>query len=176
VEPVPAQAGTDPPSRRAVYARLALIRKALRAWDKLRPVLADTRDPLDRPGRVLLLLEAAREVRAVLTGLRGVVGDPGEPGGFVAAVVNQPLVLHLFRVLLPDQRQAVAIDWRRGQVELQREHRRLRELVRRGRATPPGPRASRVLLAWVLETPELVLVLLAAVALLVALVRGTAGR
>jgi hypothetical protein len=120
------------------------------------------------------LLEAVREVRAVLPPLRGLVGGPGEPGGLVAAAVTRPLALDLFRILLPDQRQAVAIDWRRGQAELQREYRRLRDLVRR--PGPPGPRGSRVLLRWVAETPELVLVVLAAAALLVALVRGLGGR
>jgi hypothetical protein len=88
--------------------------------------------------------------------------------------VTRPLALDLFRVLLPAQRQAVAIDWRRGQAELQREYRRLRELVRR--PGPLGPRGSRVLLRWVAETPELVLVVLAAAALFVALVRGLGGR
>jgi hypothetical protein len=170
--PVSAPAASDRGvSRRWVYARLALIRKALRAWDKLRSVLAD---PLDRPGRVLLLLEAAREVRAVLPPLRGLVGGPGEPGGLVAAAVTRPLPLDLFRVLLPDQRQAVAIDWRRGQAELQREYRRLRGLVHRVR--PRAPHGSRVLVRWLAETPELVLVLLAAAALIVALVRGLGGQ
>jgi len=165
----------DRAARRWVYTRLALIRRGIRAWDRLRPVLADPQEPFDRPGRVLLLLEAVREVRPLLPRLRGVVGGPGEPGAAVAAVIGRPLLLDAVRSLLPDQRQAVAIDWRRGDVELRREYRRLRALSRAGRELPAGPRGSRVLARWAWETPELVLVALAAAALLVALVRGVAG-
>lgn len=163
-----------PRSRRWIYTRLALLRRALRAWDRLRPVLADPQDPVDRPGRVLVFLEAVREVRPLLPALRGLVGGVGEPGGLVAAVVSQPLLLDTFRRLLPNQRQAVAIDWRRGQGELETEYARLRRLAREGRSEAAGPRGM-VVFRWLKETPELVLVLLAAVAVLIALIRG-AGR
>src|SRR5207249_1507061 len=139
-----------------------------RAWERLRPVLADPREPFDRPARVLLLLEAAHEVRPLLPQLRGLVGGAGGPGGTVAAVVSRPLLLDALRSLLPDQRQAVAIDWRRGQVELQREYRRLRALSRAGRDPRTGPTVARVLARWVAATPEVILVVLAAAAVFVA--------
>src|SRR5207237_482188 len=128
-------------SRRWIYVRLALIRKALRAWDGLRPVLADPQDPLDRPGRVVILLEAIQAVRPLLPELRGVIGGPSEPGAVVAAVVSQRFILDTFRGLLPDQRQAVAIDWTRAQTALRREYTRLRGLSRAGRGEPSGPSA-----------------------------------
>src|SRR5439155_12920708 len=93
----------DPAARRWVYRRLAAVRRGLRAWAKLGPVLSDPRDPLDRPGRALLLVEAAAAVRGVLADLRGVVGRPGEPGGLVAAVVGGRVVLDTIRHLLLDQ-------------------------------------------------------------------------
>lgn len=166
---------TDRAARRWVYARLARIRQAVRAWELLRPVLADPREPFDRPARVLLLLEAVREVRPLLPPVREVVGGAGRPGGIVAALLALPGLLDTLRSLLPDQRQAVAIDWRRGQVELQREYRRLRQLSRAGRESRTGPPAGRVLLRWLRDTPEVVLVVLAAVALVVAMFRGS-GR
>lgn len=166
-----APAKGDRAARRWIYARLALVRKSLRAWDQLRPVLADPRDSLDRPARVLLLLEAVRDVRPLLPRLRELIRG----GRLVAAVVSQPSLCDTIRSLLPDQRQALAIDWRRGQVELQREHRRLRDLSRAGREPRTGPNNWRVLAQWLMRTPEAVLVLLAAAAVLVALVRGS-GR
>lgn len=171
---LPPPARGDRAARRWVYARLALIRRAVRAWELLRPVLADPREPFDRPARVVLLLEAVREVRPLLPQVRDVVGGVGRPGGTVAALVSLPALLDTLRSLLPDQRQAVAIDWRRGQVELQREYCRLRGLSRAGREPRRGPDAWRVLLRWVVDTPEVVLVVLAALALLVAMLRNSA--
>jgi hypothetical protein len=162
-------------ARRGIYTRLALVRKALRAWEGLRTLLADPREPFDRPARVLLLLESVREVRPLLPQLHGLVGI-GRAGGTVAALVSQPALFDTIRSLLPDQRQAVAIDWRRGQVELQREHRRLRGLSRAGREPRTGPTGRQVLIRWVRQTPEVILILLAVVAFFVALIRGAAGR
>ena len=170
--PVPDQ----PVSRRWIYVRLALVRKALRAWDNLRPALADPTAPLDRPGRVLALLNAAVEVRPLFGKLKGIIGGVGEPGGVVAAVVSQRLVLDTVRVLLPAQRHAVAIDWRRGQTELQQEYARLRGMSRAGRGIPRGRPAGAVVWRWIADTPELILVVLAALALFVAMVRSTGGR
>jgi hypothetical protein len=161
----------DPADRRWVYRRLAAVRRGLRAWAKLGPVLSDPRDPLDRPGRALLLVEAAAAVRAVLPGLKGVVGRPGEPGGLVAAVVGSRFVLDTIRHLLLDQRQAVALDWRRGELELHREYRRLRDLARATRPRRPTRRDPRLILRWLRDTPEVVLLVLAAVTLLIAAVR-----
>jgi hypothetical protein len=162
----------DPAARRWVYRRLAAVRRGLRAWAKLRPVLTDPRDPLDRPGQALLLVEAAAAVRAALPDLRGVVGRPGEAGGLVAAVVGSPFVLDTIRHLLLDQRQAVALDWRRGELELQREYRRLRDLARVSRPRRPAGRDPRAVLRLVRDTPELVLLALALLALVAAALRG----
>jgi hypothetical protein len=164
------------PGRRWIYTRLALLRRAQRAWERLRPVLGDPQDPLDRPGRVLILLEAVAEVRPLLPPISGVVGGVGEPGGVVAAVISQPLILDTLRRLLPDQRQALAIDWRRGQAELQKEYTRLRELIREGRARPAGARGGSVLLRWLMKTPEIMLAALAVLAIVIALFRGALVR
>lgn len=176
IEAIPVPAPVAPVSRRWIYARLAAVRQALRGWEKLRPVLADPGDPLDRPARVFVLLDAVGTVREVLPGVRGVVGGVGEPGGLVAAVITQPVVLDTFRVLLPDQQQALSIDWRRGQMALQKEYARLRTLSRARRPEPSGPSAPRVLMNWVRETPEIALLLLATLAVVVALVRSATGR
>jgi hypothetical protein len=167
---------TPPSSRRWIYARLALIRKAQRGWNRLGPILGDPQDPIDRPGRVLLLLDAVASIRTHLTALTGVVGGLGEPGGIVASIVNQPLLLDTIRRLLPDQREALAIDWRRGQVELQREHARLRRLARETRARADGVPRLPASVRWLRDFPELLLVALALFALFIALARSAIGR
>ncbi len=165
-----------PTARRWIYARLAILRRTIRAWERLGVVLGDPQDPVDRPSRVLLLLEAVWAVRPLLPHIRGLVGGVGEPGGAVAAVVRHPLMLDTFRRLLPTQRQTIAIDWRRGQTELQQEYARLRRLARAGREGRTGTRGRLALLRRVTETPELILLLLAGVALGIAYFRNLVGR
>src|SRR5262249_18544854 len=122
---------------------------------------------------VLILLDAAGEVRTLLPALRGVLGAVGQPGGIVVGLLTQALPLDTVRRLLPDQRQAVAADWRAGQAEVRREYARLRQLARGGPPTPTRPAGSVV--RWLRDNPEWVLILLAAFAVFVALVRGSAS-
>jgi hypothetical protein len=159
-----------PRTRRQIFTRLAAIRHLLAAWQKLKSVLADPRESLTRVPRVIAFLEAVAEVRPLLPALTGLVGEPGRPGGLVAAVVLQPLVLPSFRVLLPDQRLAIARDWRKAELVLGQEYKRLRELVRATR--PVRKRATRMWRCrWVVRTPEVVLVVLVLAGVIVALFR-----
>ena len=119
----------------------------------------------------MILLESVVAVRPHLPALMGVVGGVGEPGGILAAVVQQPLLLDTIRRLLPDQRQALAIDWRRGQSELQREYDRLRTLAREARARAEGIPRVPTFVRWLRDFPELVLVGLALFALFLAVSR-----
>ncbi|HYH63154.1 MAG TPA: hypothetical protein VD866_00500 [Urbifossiella sp.] len=158
-----------PAGRRWVYARLAAVRRAARAWDRVGLVLGDPDDPADTPPRVMVLLEAVRALRPLLPALRGAMGGVGEPGGVCAAVVRQPLVLDTFRRLLPDQRLAVAADWRRGRDALRREYAWLRRVSAQGRAHRAGRRGLRAVWRWALHTPELLLVPLLVLLLIVRL-------
>jgi hypothetical protein len=160
----------SPRTRRQIFARLASIRHLLASWQKLKPVLADPREPLTRVSRVLAFLEAVVEVRPLLPALRGLVGEPGRPGGLVAAIVLQPLVVPSFRMLLPDQRLAIARDWRKAEFVLGQEYKRLRELVRTTRPVRKRTRR-RWRNVWLTRTPEVVLVVLILVVMIVALIR-----
>ena len=174
--PVGTGTATRPTEKRWVYIRLALLRKAIAAWARLGIVVGDPQDPVDRPGRVLLLLEGVWAVRPLLPSLQGVMGSVGQPGGVVGAVVRQPLVLDTFRRLLPSQRQTVAIDWRRGQMELQREYSRLRAIARAGREGRAGTRSGLAVWQALSQFPELALIALAGVALVLAGARAILGR
>ena len=169
----------QPPTRRALFARLAAVRRLLVAWQKLKSLLGDPREPIDRPVRVLALLEAVAEVHPLLDSVPGVVGKLSQPGGLVALLLRQPLVLHTIRALLPDQRRAVATDWQRAELELTRETVRLRELARSGRPLLSRSRARsrlRRLVRWVTRTPEAILLALAVAIVIVAILRGYSGR
>jgi hypothetical protein len=165
----------QPATRRQLFARLALLRRFLAAWRTLQPFVADPREPLARPARVLGFLEAVTQVRPLLASLPGLVGDSGRSGELVAIALRQPHVLHTFRTLLPDQRRTVAIDWRRAELAVQREYTRLRELDRTGR--PRQRRWSRRgrLVRWAARNPESLLVAAAIIALLSAALRARGG-
>ncbi len=167
VEPVAPEPA--PISRRAVYRRLAALRRALRAWENLRPVLGDPAEAIATPVAVLLFVRALTEARAALPGVAKVIRGPGAPGGMVAALVRLPHALHAVRVLLPSQRQAVALDWRRGYEALLRERVRLRELAFVARPRRPG--AVVRLVRELRQTPEWCLLALAVVVFLFALLR-----
>ncbi len=163
-------------SRRHLYARLARLRKARQAWQRLGPILGNPDDPVDRPVRLLILLEAVGAVRPLLSGLRGVIGGIGEPGGMIAAVVRQPLVLDTFRRLLPSQRTSLAIDWKQAERQLEQEYARLRQIVHRNRERRAGARSGLVFLRWISASPEVLLVVLVGVLLFLALIRAATGR
>ncbi len=163
----PARVPPVPLSRRIVYRRLAALRRAIRAWERLRPVMGTPNEVLATPVAVLLFLRALDDARRALPqvtfALRG-------SGRVVAALVRTPNALHTLRVLLPSQRAAVALDWRRGYDALRAERDRLRAVARTGRAK----RRLRVVpdfLRAMNRTPEWLLVALALAVLLVALVR-----
>jgi hypothetical protein len=175
---VPPPPPWQPRTRRELYTRLTTIRRVRAAWARLKPHLADPREPLDRPLTVLTFLEAVIELRATLGSLPDLIGEPWRPGGLAVALLRQPLVLDAFRVLLPDQRRTVSLDWRNGDTELEREYNRLRELSRSGRKRRPFRRRSRIMRAlfWTLRHPESLAVGLAIVVLVVALIRGSVSR
>src|SRR6185437_16530087 len=174
-EEIPAAA---PPAatRRWIYTRLALLRRALRAWDRLGAILGDPQEPIDRPGRLLLLLEAVAAMRPHLPALSGVVGGIDQPGGIVVTLLNQPLLLDTLRRLLPDQRQTLAIDWRRGHTELQNEYLRLRKLARESRTRGEGRPRLPAPVRWLRDFPELLLVAAALFVLAIAAARSVIGR
>lgn len=150
--------------RRTIYKRLAALRRAVRAWEALRPVLGDPNEALSTPVAVLLFLRALADARGVLPRVTFVLESGLRPGGAVVALVRLPSALPTVRGLLPSQRKAVARDWHTGYQLLLGERARLRELARR----PHNKRRTGAEFFRLLRhTPELLLVALA-LALMVA--------
>ncbi|MBA4191143.1 MAG: hypothetical protein C0467_24440 [Planctomycetaceae bacterium] len=166
-EPLPQ---SQPPARRELFARLALVRRLIAAWQKLKPALADPQESLARPVAVLLLLEAIGELRPHIEDFRNVLDQSGGSGERVLALVSQRFVLPTLRTLLPEQRRALSQDWRDVEVLLIGEYAQLRERVRQGRPVRRNRSVWQVA-GWVARTPEVVLLVLTLATIIVAMFR-----
>ena len=161
--------------RRPVYAEIVRLRRVLAVWARLRALLDDPEATLARRADVVALMGRLAELRPLLPGVRDVAGQPGRPGGIVAALARQHLVIDTFRNLLPGQRIALADDCRAAHFALSVRYADLRDLVRRAarkgfcrRLVRPVARA-----AW--RRPEWIALLIGAAALAVAFVRSATG-
>lgn len=159
-------------SQRVIYRRLAALRRALRAWEALRPFLGTPGEMLVTPGAVLAFLHARRLAQEALPRVARLIREPPRPGSVVAAIVRSPHPIHLVRWLLPSQRQLVARDWQRGYDELQRAYARLREMAITGRPRHPA-NDLLPLLRFLRQSPEWLLVGALVVALALALLRNS---
>jgi hypothetical protein len=159
-------------SRRVIYRRLATLRRALRAWEGLRPFLGTPGETLVTPLAVLTFLRARRLAQEALPGVARLIREPHRPGSVVAAIVRSPHAIHLVRWLLPSQRQLVARDWQRGYDELQRAYVRLREMAITSRPHHPA-NDLLPLLRFLRQSPEWLLIAALVVAMALALVRNS---
>ncbi len=160
-----------PRSRRELFTQLAMLRRLLIAWQKLRPVLADPEESLTRPARVLALLEAIAELQPLHDDFIRVAEGHGGTGDLVMALIRKRFVLPTFRSLVPEERRALSIDWRRTELLLSGEYAKLREVVRAGRPQRRNQRMGKLVL-WVAHTPEVLLLVLTIAAIAVALLRA----
>ncbi len=168
-EPPPGAA--DPAAfRRQVYRRRRAVRACLRHWHLLEPYYGHPEEPLDRPEVLAAFLLAVADARSLPLPLVVVLPSAGR---VVSAALNQKAPAEVLRQMLPDQRQAVAVDWQRGRDGLTAERDRLLTLAaanrpRRWRAAGLG----RVVTA----TPEYGLALAGLLAAALLLAKGGTGR
>ncbi len=164
--PIPQAEVWQPANRRQLYARLVALRRLLAAWQELRFLVANPGEALDRPISVLRCLEATRAAHTLFTAYPDVIPAIGEPGSKVVALIRQPQVLAIHRTLLTNQRQALAMDWHRGERFLMGEQRRLRAFAQSTR--PRRPRSNVLVRCgyWLIRRPEVVLLVLVVGALL----------
>jgi hypothetical protein len=172
---VEAKTAAGPVSNRWIYRRLAVVRRCLRSWDAIAPVIATPDEWLDRPPAVFTFLHAATEMRPLGSDFRSVLEASGQNGLATLAVVTHPTPCELIRSLLPEQRAKLAVDWSRGRTVLEHELGRLRSLHRR----PQSVRVKVLLHRGanrLLAQPSLVLVLLALAALFLAAIRSSVTK
>jgi len=161
----------QPRTRRELFALLAVMRRLLVAWRRLKPALADPDEPLARPAAVLALLEAVADLRPLLDHLQSLVASTGGTGTLVMEMIRQRFALPTFRTLSTEQRGALSLDWRRAEQSFTHELNRLRELVRTGRPPRRGGHRTGKFFRWATRTPEVLLLVLAIVTVLVVTLR-----
>jgi hypothetical protein len=169
------EVGANRAERRRAYRELAGLRQLLRAWDRLRPTVADPSERLLTPGRVYMYLDG-------VTAVRSAAEHPGledhplrRLAPLLAGVLLYPLPLAVFRDLTPSQRLAVARDWAMARALLEARIDALRVSLRRSAPQPgAGPLVAHTI-SFVGRNPEWVIV---AATLALAAVAGVcaAGR
>lgn len=172
---VQAVAARPPKSGRWVYRRLALIRRCLRTWDDLSPVLAVPQESLDRPAIAFTFLLAAEASRPLLPELRGVFEDRRAEVDLALQLLAEVDHIEAIRRLPQANRSDLAVQWRRGRTSLEDELHRLRATTHVDRPKTMAKRARNWSRA-IRRNPELLLALLVAFAVLAALVRSSTGR
>jgi hypothetical protein len=158
---------------RAPYRRLAAARRLLAAWRDAGRFLEDPARRLRRPAEAVELVGTLWDLRGRLADAAAPpVGPPGQPGALVAALARQPLPLHTYRHLLPEQRTTLASDWRAGLDRLAAAHWELQRAARRHRRRAPRRAVARAARALVTSRLDLTLFVLGLAALGLAVLRS----
>jgi hypothetical protein len=170
--PEPPQPTRPKSPRREIYSELARVRKVLRVWERARPYLTDTDRTFTRRADTLALMGCLAELRPLLHTVTDLIAAPKRPGNLVAALARQRLQFDTFRSLLPDQRDALARDFRAAHYRLAGYYDDLRDEVRRLTEKDWSRTVLNPLLRYLCDHPEWLLVPVALVAMAVAAVRS----
>jgi len=172
---VQAVAAGVPASIRWICRRRAAIRKSLRAWDALATSIAVPEEYLDRPAIAFHFLLATRDARPLLAELRGVFEDQHvEVDLLLRTLAGEDPVKEL-RNQSPEARSTLAVQWMLGRTALDQEMERLQAMIPRGPRDGVARFTGR-LARRIDQSPELILVLLVAIALATVLLRSSFGR
>jgi hypothetical protein len=171
-EAEPAQPTRPKSPRRELYAELARVRRVLRVWERARPYLTDTDRTFTRRTDTLALMGCLAELRPLLHTVSDLVAAPKRPGNLVASLARQRLHFDTFRSLLPDQRDALARDFRAAHYRLAGYYDDLREEVRRLTEKDWSRRVFRPVLRYLADHPETMILPFAVAALVLAVVRS----
>jgi hypothetical protein len=162
-------------ARRQRYAELARLRKVIRVWEDVRGHLTDPERSFNRRTDAIAFMAVLGELRPLLPLVDGLVGGPNEPGGLVAALARQPLVVDTFRFLLPSQRDALAQDCRAAHFALEERYRAIRADLHQMLQKGWGRRVWLPMVRQVGRNPEWGLLILGIFALVIAFLRSIHG-
>ncbi len=143
--------------RRRSYRQLAYLRKLHAAWLTLQNVLAVPSEPLLSAEMVYRALIGFRDLRELLRRGRPRYKALERIGGSVLALAGQPQAISVLRELLPDQRQAVAMDWAYAKASLEAQMVAVRQSLKRPRTRHALADAGRLFTARLQQNPEWIL-------------------
>ncbi|HEX3150439.1 MAG TPA: hypothetical protein VHR66_20340 [Gemmataceae bacterium] len=158
--------------RREMYADLARVRKVLRVFERARPYLTDADRTFTRRTDALALMGCLAELRPLLHTVPDLIAGPKRPGNLVAALARQRLLFDTFRSLLPDQRDALARDFRAAHYRLAAYYDDLRDEVRRRTEKDWTRSVLNPLLRYIADHPEWIVLPFALLALAIAVIRS----
>lgn len=156
-------------TKRALYRRIAVTRRLLRAWDALGPFVGRPSRRLTRIADAAELTRQLAEIRSLISSFPAIMGGAGQPGYFVIILARQQLIVPTFRALLPSQREELSRDWQAGRALLRSHHRFLRQQIEVFRRHGHFGRLVRAVRATLSDQPGYVLLGLGLAALLIAL-------
>jgi len=122
--------------RRKGYRRIVYLRKLLRAWIALQPVVAVPSEPLASAEMVYRTLVGFADLRELLRRGKARYHALDSAGGSVLALAGQAHAAMVLRELLPGQRQALAMDWATAKASLDAQIAAVRRSLKRPRRHP----------------------------------------
>jgi hypothetical protein len=160
-------------ARQRLYHRVGAARRLLAAWREVGNYIGNPDRRPRRPAEAVEFVGTLLELRDRLAATAApVIGLPSQAGALVAALARQPLPLTTYRQFLPEQRTALAADWRTGEERLAEEYRAVSRAVRRHHRTAPQRAMRKVARAIVSDRLDLTLFVLGLLALGLALIRS----
>jgi hypothetical protein len=89
-------------------------RKLMRAWEMAGKYVNHPAHRLARPRERVELTRHLRAVSRLLKAFPPLLGQLGQPGFWVVSLARHEMVIPIFRMLVPSQRETLARDWRDG--------------------------------------------------------------
>jgi hypothetical protein len=155
--------------RRALYRRIARTRQLIHSWNGVGKATAAPKRRLIRLSEIRALQQALEKVQQQLKDFPPLLGEAGQPGYLL--FTTGLLEVSEIQALSPQQRDALARDWKNG-LKLLTAHRDfLRKEVKQQRGWSVQERTVRFLKALFSDQPAVALVLLALLALNIAVWR-----
>jgi len=158
--------------KRELYADLARVRKVLRIWERARPLFGDVEQTFARRTDTLALMSCLAELRPLLSTVTDLIATGRRPGGIVAALARQRLMFDTLRSLLPDQREALAKDFRAAHYRLAGYYDELRDEAGRMNEQTWMRETGKPMLRYLANHPEWLILPIGILALIVSVVRS----
>ena len=170
VDPLPSGLVLIPSERRKAYAELVALRRLLKNWTRLQPFFAAPSETISTPAAVFGFVDSVRDCRRsiVVDGDRAWFDSHGQ---LVLALVKHPLALAIFRSLLRDQRQALAMDWAAAAANLNARYQGVRRELQLTKRKNHLNRAFGPIINGLNANPEWLMGILLLIAVIVAFVR-----
>ena len=170
-EPLPPGLVVVPQDRRRAYQDLVLLRRLLRAWEALSPIVGNPSEPLETAESVYLWLTACWQTKVLLGERKRAKSWFRRTGQLVRSVVRSSHPVLLLRDMLPDQRNRLAADWANARTQLQAEYAAQRESLRTSKPRSSARSVWRNCANHLRRNPEWILGLLTLACVLVGVAR-----